>query len=144
MRVTAEFESLKDIEAFVKAWAPAFQLEVGVPVALAHVVPNVTSPAVPVQNVPVQPVTNATPPVQTQQPMQTAPQTQLPTQLVQTTAVTYSLDDLARAAMTLMDTGRQADLQQMLSRFGVQSLPELPPAQYGAFATELRAMGAQI
>lgn len=63
---------------------------------------------------------------------------------VPTTAQPYTLDDLARAAMTLMDSGRQIDLQQLLSQFGVEALPALPQAQYGAFATALRGMGAQI
>lgn len=63
---------------------------------------------------------------------------------VPTSAVEYTLDDLARAAMTLMDSGRQPDLLQLLSNFGVSALPALPKEQYGAFATALRGMGAQI
>lgn len=46
--------------------------------------------------------------------------------------------------MTLMDSGRQADLQGLLKTFGVEALPALPKEQYGAFATALRGMGAQI
>ena len=71
----------------------------------------------------------------------------LPPQSVQpvaTSQVSYTMDDLARAGMALMDSGRQADLQQVLVRFGVESLPSLPTAQYGAFATALREMGAPI
>lgn len=56
----------------------------------------------------------------------------------------YSLDDLARAGMSLMDQGRQADLQQLLHQFGVSALPQIPKEQYGAFATALREMGAPI
>lgn len=63
---------------------------------------------------------------------------------VPTSPTTYALDDLARAAGTLMDTGRQAELVGLLQQFGVASLPELPQAQYGAFATALRGLGAQI
>ena len=63
---------------------------------------------------------------------------------VPTSAPAYALDDLARAAMTLMDSGRQPDLQKLLSDFGVEALPALPPERYGAFATALRGMGAQI
>lgn len=63
---------------------------------------------------------------------------------VPTTTQTYELDDLARAAMTLMDVGRQGELQQLLTQFGVAALPMLPKDQYGAFATALRGMGAQI
>lgn len=87
--------------------------------------------------------------VQTIQPQQTAgvpqqAQTVQPQQTVQTTQATYTLDDLARAAMALMDAGRQPELQQLLGKFGVESLPQLPKEHYGAFATELRGMGAQI
>ena len=63
---------------------------------------------------------------------------------VSTNSQTYALDDLARAAMALMDTGRQVDLQRLLSQFGVEALPALPREQYGAFATALRGMGARI
>lgn len=74
-------------------------------------------------------------PAQTDQAVQPA---------VPISTVTYSMDDLARAAMTLMDAGRQAELQQILSAFNVMSLPELSQEQYGAFATALREKGAQI
>ena len=55
----------------------------------------------------------------------------------------YTLDDLARAAMPLMDT-HMADLQRLLQSFGVEALPNLPKEQYGAFATALRGMGGRI
>lgn len=63
---------------------------------------------------------------------------------VPTSQQTYTLDDLARAGMTLMDSGRQADLQGLLKQFGVEALPALPQEQYGSFATALRGLGAQI
>lgn len=77
------------------------------------------------------------------QPAASVPQ-QAVTTAVPTTTASYTLDDLARAGMSLMDTGRQADLQQLLTKFNVEALPALPQAQYGAFATALREMGAQI
>ena len=67
-----------------------------------------------------------------------------PAAAVPTAQSSYTLDDLARAGMTLMDSGRQGDLFQLLARFGVDALPALPQAQYGAFATALRQMGAHI
>ena len=92
------------------------------------------------------PVQQAMPPIQ-QVPaqVQQTPTQQPPVQQsVPTTTPSYTLDDLARAAMTLMDTGRQAELQALLVAFGVNSLPELQPEKYGAFATALREKGAQI
>jgi hypothetical protein len=54
------------------------------------------------------------------------------------------MDDLTKAAVMLMDSGRQADLLNLLSQFGVEALPALPQEMYGAFATALRGLGAQI
>lgn len=80
-------------------------------------------------------------PVQPAAPMAPAA-TQAPT--IPVAARNYTADELARAAMMLMDTGKQTELVQLLQSFGVDSLPALAPEQYGAFATALRGMGAQI
>lgn len=69
---------------------------------------------------------------------------QAPVAPVATTTIGYTIDELAAAAMSLMDKGMQADLQNLLAAFGVQSLPELTKEKYGEFATRLREMGAQI
>ena len=79
-------------------------------------------------------------PVQTQP---TAP-IQPPVTPVPTTERTYTLDELANAAMTLMDKGMQAQLQELLASYGVEALPALPKNLYGNFATALRGMGANI
>ena len=63
---------------------------------------------------------------------------------VPTAARAYTLEELAGAAMLLMDRGMQVQLQDLLAGYGVESLPALPPEQYGSFATALRGMGAQI
>ena len=96
--------------------------------------------AVPVAAIPQQALVQAAPAAAPPQPQVQAPAQQP----VPTTAVTYTLDDLARAATTLMDSGKQPDLLQLIASFGVEALPALPPTQYGAFATALRGMGAQI
>lgn len=83
-------------------------------------------------------------PPQAPTPPEQSPQTPPVTPTVPTSQQTYTLDDLARAGMTLMDSGRQADLQGLLKQFGVEALPALPQDQYGAFATALRGLGAQI
>lgn len=117
------------------------------------------APVVPTQPAaPVAPVQAAAPvtPVQATAPV-VPPQTAVPTTPVQpvasvapvqpvvpTTSVTYTPDDLARAAFALMDSGRQQELIGLLQQFGVNAIPELKPEQFGAFATALRGMGAQI
>lgn len=65
-------------------------------------------------------------------------------QMVPTASAEYTLDDLARAGMTLMDLGKQDELQKLLQTFGVPALPALPKEQYGTFATALRGLGARI
>lgn len=79
-------------------------------------------------------------PVQTAAPVQAAPVAPV----VPTVEHTYTLDDLANAAMTLMDKGMQTQLQNLLAGYGVEALPALPKNQYGNFATALRGMGANI
>ena len=81
--------------------------------------------------------------VQTPEPVQTQ-EPAVPGVAVPTTTRTYTLDELASAAMTLMDKGMQTQLQELLAGFGVEALPALPQEKYGDFATALRGMGAQI
>lgn len=106
--------------------------------------PVPTAPVAQPAPVPMQAAAVPTAPVVTA-PAAAAPATPAqPAAAVPTAQSSYTLDDLARAGMTLMDSGRQGDLLQLLARFGVDALPALPQAQYGAFATALREMGAQI
>lgn len=147
MTITAVFEDINEVKAFAEMFqgmdackeAPA-RAGGDTVAATAPLVQNI-QPQVQNAPAPVQPpVQNAQ--VSVQPPVQNA-QAQ-PAAAVPVTAAQYTLDDLARAGMTLMDAGRQADLQGLLSRFGVEALPMLEPGQYGAFATALREMGAQI
>lgn len=59
-------------------------------------------------------------------------------------APTYTLDQLAKAGASLVDAGKMEPLLALLGKYGLQAITQLQPAQYGAFATELRALGAQI
>lgn len=63
---------------------------------------------------------------------------------VPTSAKEYTVDDLARAAIPLLDAGGQQALLNLLAQFGVQGIPQLSKDQYGAFATALRGLGAKI
>jgi len=85
------------------------------------------------------------PTYQIQSPEQAAVQT-IPTQgaTVPTTVQTYTMEQLAVAATQIVDAGRRTELVGLLSSFGVQALTALPKEQYGAFATQLRALGAKI
>ena len=93
-------------------------------------------------------------PVHTTAPVQQTPPAQLvPTMALQpvpptvpTGAKEYTMDELAVAAIPLMDAGAggQQMLIDLLHQFGTDALPNLPKSQYGAFATALRGLGAKI
>ncbi|MFV0528469.1 MAG: hypothetical protein ACK5MN_07130 [Lachnospiraceae bacterium] len=95
---------------------------------------------VPVQNTPIQQPTDV--PAVGQAPVQNTP-VQQPT-AVPTGTMVYTLDDLQVAANTLLTPERTPALQGLLQNFGITSLPDLAPEQYGAFATALRGLGASI
>lgn len=59
-------------------------------------------------------------------------------------APTYSQDQLAVACASLWDAGKAAELQQLMGQFSISALTQLPQEQYGAFATALRGLGAQL
>lgn len=67
-----------------------------------------------------------------------------PVQAVPTSAPSYTVDDLSRAASPLIDAGKQTDLVNLLAQFGVQAVTQLPKERYGEFATALRSLGAKI
>lgn len=114
------------------------------------------APAAPVSPAPVTPTQTpaptATPPVAppVAAPAPTAGQTSAapgntPAPTVPVTgAPTYTLDQISRAGASLVDAGKMQQLLELLGRYGVQAVTQLQPEQYGAFATELRALGAQI
>ncbi len=79
-------------------------------------------------------------------PAQSAPPVSVPIAPIAPAAppCTYTIDQIQTACAPLMDAGKQQELINLLSQFGVQSLPQLPKERYGAFATALRGMGAKI
>jgi hypothetical protein len=64
--------------------------------------------------------------------------------VVPTGAPVYTLDQLARAGAVLAQAGKMESALALLAKYGIQSVSQLKPEQYGAFATELRALGAQL
>ena len=81
-------------------------------------------------------------PVPTTQPAVPAPvaQPQAPT----TAAPAYDMNQLAVAGAVLAQQGKTPELQALLTKYGVATISELDPGLYGAFATDLRGLGAQI
>ena len=139
-QITVTFDSYEEMKTFAEELlgtenAPVSADSKEVPAQTQSVPVSQPAPAAPVM-----PVTTGQAPVQT---VPTAP-IQPPVTPVPTTERTYTLDELANAAMTLMDKGMKSQLQELLASYGVEALPALPKNLYGNFATALRGMGANI
>ncbi len=139
--ITVEFKDFNEMVRFARELLGVQAEETNKP---APVVPTASQPVtVPVPATPAAPTAPAAP-VTPAAPVAPAAPVQAAAPVVPTAAKAYTLDDLARAATTLMDAGRQGELIGLLQQFGVATLPALAKEQYGAFATALRRMGAQI
>ncbi len=67
-----------------------------------------------------------------------------PAAAVPVQAVSYTMEQLALAATQLMDANKKQAVLDLLAKYGVQALTMLPKERYGAFATDLRALGAKL
>ena len=92
---------------------------------------------------PAEPVAAPTQPVTPTQPTAPVAPTQ-PTGVPTAPAASYTLEDIIKAAVPLNDGGKKAELQALLTEFGVPALPMLPKERYTEFAIRLRALGAAI
>jgi len=119
---------------------------VDVPVQIAPPVPaQITQPIVPVAppvappqiqaSIPLPPAVPAAAPIPVAPPQAPA---------VPTAAPVYTIEALAKAGAALAQSGKMNEALALLTRYGVQTVNQLKPEQYGTFATELRALGAQI
>lgn len=112
----------------------------------------VAAPVAPVSPAPVTPTATPTPtpgpavaaPAPTAGPASVTPGNTPAPAVPVTTAPAYTLDQISRAGASLVDAGKMQQLLELLGRYGVQAITQLQPEQYGTFATELRALGAQI
>ena len=84
------------------------------------------------------------PPADYMPPADTAPAPAAPAPVPVAPAPTYSRDQIMTAGAALIDAGKINELMGLLNSFGVQAVTQLKQDQLGAFATELRKLGAQI
>lgn len=104
------------------------------------------APGAPLSATPAQTAAPGAPTVPVAPPAPTAAPTAnaAPAPAVPTSAPQYTLEMIATAGSSLIDAGKMDQLMQLLGKFGVASLTELAPENYGAVAGELRALGATI
>ena len=114
--------------------------------------PSTAESSTPLNAAPTQPVASPVVPVPTAQPPVTQTPAAQPVAEVQQPAAIptshvaqpYTIEQLQTAMASLVDAGKMEDIRALLSGFGVPSIMGLQPDQYGALATALRGMGAQI
>ena len=124
-------------------------LEINVTVAAPELAAAIQSLAAALSGAPaspaVPPVALATAPAPVQPPA--APPVQPPTAppaVPVAAAPAYNRDQIMTAGAALIDAGKINELMGLLNTFGVQAVTQLKQEQLGAFATELRKLGAQI
>lgn len=61
-----------------------------------------------------------------------------------TAAPQYTLEQLTKAGADLAQAGKMDQLLALLTQYGVRAVTQIPPEQYGAFATALRGLGAAL
>lgn len=66
------------------------------------------------------------------------------TTVVPTTVKKYTLAELQAACAPLMDMGKMAELQNLMAKYNVIALNDIPEERYGELATDLRVMGARL
>ena len=79
-------------------------------------------------------------------PTAPAPVTPAPIPTAPVAAPAYTLAQVTKAGAELMQSnpGLQPALAELIHRYGAQTVQEIPQDKLGAFATELRQMGAKI
>lgn len=87
------------------------------------------------------PAAAAPAPVQSQPQQSAVP---VPDVQVPTAAPTYTLSQLQAAIGPLLSLGKGPELQALLAKYNVAQMTDLKGEQIDLFATDLRAMGAQI
>lgn len=142
-------EALNNLAAALKGAKPepaaskAGKADKPAPVPPADYMPPADTAPAPATRAPA--VTPAPAPASTPAPVQ-APVTPAPAPapVPVAPAPTYSRDQIMTAGAALIDAGKINELMGLLNSFGVQAVTQLKQDQLGAFATELRKLGAQI
>ena len=146
MEITVNIHGLDPLAQAVAAMAQAIErgrggtlAAVAVPAAQAPIVPHAAAAT---------PATEATASAASApaEPVPTAPTPAAPAAAVPlaTAPQQYTLAELQRAVMPLLDAGRVPELQQVLAKYGAQDLTKVPAEQYGALAADFRALGARL
>ena len=150
--LTLDDKSIEAINRLISALEKVNPTSVAPVQPIAQVTPAVAAPSTPLVVESTQPVVSTVAPVPTAQAPVQQPVVQTPVTEVQQPAAiptshvaqAYTVEQLQMAMAPLVDAGKMEEIRGLLNSFGVPSIMDLQPDQYGALATALRGMGAQI
>ena len=150
--LTLDEHSLEAINRLISALEKISPTSVAPVQSITQVAPAVAAPSTPLSVASTQPVVSTAAPVPTAQAPVQQPVVQTPVTEVQQSAAiptshvaqAYTVEQLQMAMAPLVDAGKMEEIRGLLNGFGVPSIMDLQPDQYGALATALRGMGAQI
>ena len=145
--LTLDDKSIEAINRLISALEKISPTSVAPVQPITQVAPAVAAPSTPLSVTSTQPVVStATPVPATQTPAaQPVAEVQQPAAIPTShVAQAYTVEQLQMAMAPLVDAGKMEDIRALLNSFGVPSIMDLQPDQYGALATALRGMGAQI
>ena len=106
--------------------------------------PAAQTPAAPVQTPAVQPMPAQAPAGVAPQPAPAPTPTASAAPAPAPAAKKYTRDEIAKAGSVLASQGKIPELLALLNKYGVQSVVQLDPGKYDAFANDLRALGAAL
>ena len=150
--LTLDDKAIETINRLISALEKVSPTTVAPVPPTVQVTPAAAAPSTPLVAASTQPVVSAVAPVPTAQAPVQQPVAQTPVTEVQQSAAiptshvaqTYTVEQLQMAMAPLVDAGKMEEIRGLLNSFGVPSIMDLQPDQYGALATALRGMGAQI
>lgn len=150
--LTLDDKAIETINRLISALEKVNRTSVAPVQPIAQVTPAAAVSSTPLSVASTQPVASTAAPVPTAQAPVQQPVAQTPVTEVQQSAAiptshvaqAYTVEQLQMAMASLVDAGKMEDIRALLSGFGVPSIMGLQPDQYGALATALRGMGAQI
>ena len=145
--LTLDEQSLEAINRLISALEKVNSTSVTPAQPITQVTPVPTVSSTPLSVASVQPVIPTATPVPAMQTPAAQPVAEfqqpaaIPTSHV---AQSYTVEQLQMAMAPLVDAGKMEEIRALLNSFGVPSIMDQQPDQYGALATALRGMGAQI
>ena len=146
LKIEFEFQTPEEAAIAMQAIVAARQTSAALPTPTTPAASPrpVPAPVAPVAPAPAPLPTQAPAPVPAQAPAAPPPAVAQQPSVPVAQPPTFTREQIMTAGAALIDAGKINELMGLLNSFGVQAVTQLKQEQLGAFATELRKLGAQI